>query len=426
MSLPRKSRQTSTAACHSLHSSAPYPNLQGRVLSPQQAKALDRVFVHPFWGLLILISILGMTIGLTYVIALPASNWLYHTIVFHFHSLLEFILGSAPVWIRVVLVEGVLAGIGTVLSFVPILLIFFTILGLLETSGYLARATRVTDRYLFWLGLPGKACIPLSMGFGCNTSAIMGCRIVEDRRARLLTMLLVPFVPCTSRLAVIALLAPAFFGAQSIGVTWGLVSINLLALAGVGFLANRIKPRQWHTDGTHFLPPYRAPYPEAVIRYVWRNIIDFLGKTRTLVLFATLAWTLSYLPNGQIETSLLAQFGRALVPLGQLAGLEDWRFIVALLASLASKENAVAVMSVLFPLTPGGQSLSVLVGQALSPAGRLAFLVIQMLFVPCASTLAAMRQETGSWRLTIIEIGLTLILSLLVGVGVYQAVALLS
>lgn len=393
---------------------------QHRTLTREQTTALDRVLTHPFWGLIILIGILGATMIITYTAALPAANWLQSTVVLSISSVLNSLLAAAPVWLRVVIVDGMVAGVGTVLSFVPILLVFFTILALLEESRYLTRASRVTDRYLQWLGLPGKACIPLSMGFGCNTSAILGCRILEERRSRLLTMLLVPFVPCTSRLAVIALLATAFFGSSAMWITWGLISFNLIVLASIGFLANRIRPRQKLPDTTLMLPPYQIPESRAVGRNIWKNMLDFLGKARGLVIFSAIIWTLSYFPTGIIENSYLARFGQSLTPVGSLAGMDDWRLIVALLSSLASKENAVAVMGVLFPLASGSEGISAQVALALSPAGRMAFLVMQMLFIPCASTLAAMRHESGSWKLAIIETALMTLLSFIAGLLVFQ------
>jgi len=393
---------------------------KGRTLSAEQTRRLDRVLTHPLWGLLILIGILGAVLFLTYTVALPASSWLYSGVVVALSALHDALFLRAPEWLSTIFFHGVVAGVGTVLSLVPILLVFFTILGVLEESRYMLRASRVTDRYLQWLGLPGKACIPLSMGFGCNTTAVLGCRIIEDRRSRLLTMLLVPFIPCTSRMAVIALLATAFFGSQAVWVTWGLISVNLVILALVGYTVNRIKPSNRVQPSTLYLPPYHLPGGLAVLSYIGRNVWDFLGKTPGLVIFSTLAWALSYFPNGQIETSYLAAFGRAVLPAGQMAGLEDWRLIMALLASLPSKENGIAVLGVLFPPVAGSVGLSGQLAAALTPAARLAFLVIQMLFIPCASTLMAMRHASGSWKLARLEIIMTLGLSLAAGTVVYQ------
>jgi ferrous iron transport protein B len=378
------------------------------------------VLAHPFWGLLILIGILGLTLYLTYTVALPASTWLYNTAVRSIAQAVSHFTRYMPEWVQVVIVQGIIGGVGTVLSFIPVLLVFFTVLGLLEESRYLAHATRVTDRYLQWIGLPGTACIPLSMGFGCNTSAILGCRILKDRRSRLLTMLLVPFVPCTSRLATIALLTPTFFGKDAVWVTWGLVSMNLFILAAIGFTVNQLKPRHGPIAAALALPPLRIPQPKPVLQYILRNILEFITKIRILVLFSTLIWALSYFPNGEISSSYLSQFGKAITPLGRLIGLEDWRFIVAMLSSFASKENVIAVLGVLFPLFGSEHSLSTQVVTALSPAARLSFLVMQMLFIPCASTLVAIRQESSSWKLVLLQTGLMLLSSILIGILVYQ------
>ena len=387
-----------------------------------RARAFTARLAHPLWGLLILVGILGATLFLTYHLAIPVANWLYNTVIRSAGLLVEGGMGGLPRWLRVIIVEGIIGGVGTVISFIPILVVFFSVLGVLEDSHYLAYASRITDRYLQWIGLPGMACIPLSMGFGCNTSAILGCRILQDRRSRLLAMLLVPFVPCTSRLAVIALLTPAFFGKDALWVTWGLISTNLATLAGVGFLFNRLRPS--HNKSQHLLalPPLRAPRLRAVLDYIRRNMLEFLTKMRILVFFSTLVWALSYFPGGQIESSYLAQFGRAITPLGQLAGLEDWRFIVAMLASFASKENVIAVLGVLFPLFADSHTLAEHVTAALSPAARLSFLVMQMLFIPCASTLAAIRQESASWKLVVFQTILMLATTALIGISVYQLI----
>lgn len=388
----------------------------------QARRRVLALLAHPLWGLLILVSILGITLFITYYAAIPAANGLYSGMVRSAGRLVEAWLGGLPAWARVIVSQGIIGGVGTVLSFVPILLVFFTVLGVLEESGYLAYASRITDRYLHWIGLPGVACIPLSMGFGCNTSAILGCRVLQERRSRLLTMLLVPFVPCTSRLAVIAMLTPVFFGQDALWVTWGLITTNLVVLGGIGWLVNRLRPRKTPLPRMRALPALRLPQPGAVLRYVTRNILDFLTKMRILVFFSTLVWALSYFPDGQIGTSYLARFGQALEPAGRLAGLEDWRFIVAMLASFASKENVIAVLGVLFPLMGGGDAtLSAQVAGALSPAARLSFLVMQMLFIPCASTLAAIRQESASWKFVALQTALMLGASIAAGVLVYQA-----
>ena len=398
-----------------------YRLIPANSISQVDSKKIDRVLTHPFWGLLILIGILGLALGLTYAAALPASAWIYRSVVLSLNANLTTALSASPEWLRGMVVDGILAGAGTVLSFIPVLLIFFTILAVLEASGYLARASRVTDRYLLLLGLPGHACIPLSMGFGCNTSAILGCRILDDRRSRLLTMLLVPFIPCTSRLAVIAFLTPAFFGSAAGWITWGLVSVNLLVLGAVGFFVNRLARRKRVLVHHPKLPPVRLPALRAVVRYIWANTAEFLTKAGTLILvFSVFTWALSYFPTGNVEDSYLAYLGRFLAPIGAWAGLDDWRFIVALLSSLVAKENSIATLGVLFPVVAGGPELSAQVAQVLSPAARLAYLVIQMLFIPCAGTLTAIRQESGSWKLAAVVIGLMLCISMLVSVAVYQ------
>lgn len=379
----------------------------------------DRLATHPVWGLVVLLAIQGVMLWITYNLALPAADWIQKTLVAGLGSYLSLLLANAPVWLRQVLVDGILRGVGTVISFIPVLLVFFAALSLLEESGYIARAERVTNRYLRRIGLPGTACVPLCMGFGCNTPAVLGCRSMPDRRSRLLTMMLVPLIPCTSRLAVIAVLAPAFFDHQAIWVTWGLISLNLVALAITSVVVTRLVKRQSTPIFTPSLPPYRIPNPGKVARTVWHNLAEFLSKAGTLAVFSIIIWALSAFPQGSIDRSYLARLGQAMVPLGQWMGINDWRLIVALLASFAAKENSLAVLGVLFPVTAGGLSLGAQVAAILPGAAALAFLAVQMLFVPCIATIVAIRQTSGSWKYALVEIGFTLALSLAGGTAIY-------
>jgi ferrous iron transport protein B len=237
---------------------------------------------------------------------------------------------------------------------------------------------------------------------------------------------LAPVVPCTARLAVVAFLAPAFFGSRAALASWGLVALNLLVLAVAGIAVNRLAYRGEQTAFIMELPLYHLPNPRTVGLYVWNNTVSFVRKAGSLILLASMAvWALSTLPGGEMETSFLAGFGRLLAPAGGLLGLNDWRLVVALLTSFFAKENTIATLGVLFgaPHVAGG--LAGQIAAVLTPAGGLAFLVVQMLFIPCLATVATIRQETRSWRWTMASIVLMLGLSFGAGVAVYQTVRLL-
>jgi len=273
---------------------------------------------------------------------------------------------------------------------------------------------------MHWMGLHGKSALPLCLGFGCNVPAVLGARIIEDRRARWLTILLAPLVPCTGRLAVIAFLAPAFFGAGAVLASWGLVAANLIVLVFTGIVVNRLAFKGAHTAFVMEMPLYHLPNARTIGLFVWHNTAAFVRKAGTIiVVMSLLVAAFSTLPGGEVERSLLGRLGHALVPVGRWLGLEDWRLIVALLTSFVAKENTVATLGILYGAGDGA-GLAARVGATLSPAAALAFLVVQMLFIPCAATLAAIRQETGAWKQATVSVGLQLLLSFLAGVAVYR------
>jgi len=301
--------------------------------------------------------------------------------------------------------------------------IFFAILGLLEDVGYLARSAYVMDRFMHWMGLHGRSFLPFFIGLGCNVPAVMGARVLEERRTRLLTILLTPLVPCTARMAVIAFLAPAFFGERAALVTWGLVAINVLILAFTGIVINRIVFKGEHIAFIMEMPLYHLPNARTIVLFVWNNTWAFITKAGTIILFVSvLVWALAYFPSGHIHTSLLARLGRWLEPLGQPMGLADWRMIIALLSSFIAKENTIAVLGILYS-AESELGLATQIASSLSPAAALAFLVIQMTFIPCVATVAAIKQETG-WRWTSFVVGLLLALSLAFGALTYQVACL--
>jgi len=381
---------------------------------------LDKIATHPFWGLVLLLGIFGLVFWLTYTVAMPVVNWLHTQVISSVAESVRQSLAPAPEWLTGLLVDGLIAGAGAVLALLPVLVIFFAVLGLLEDIGYLARLAYVMDRFMHWMGLHGRSFLPMFIGFGCNVPGVLGARIVDDRRARLLTILLTPLVPCTGRMAVIVFLAPAFFGSNAALVTWGLVAGNILLLLLIGMAINRGVFRGARSAFIMEMPLYHLPNARTISLYVWHNTWAFIKKAGTIILLASATvWLLAYLPDGDVQGSLLAMFGRWLEPAGRWLGLGDWRLIVALLSSFIAKENTIATLGVLY----GNQAnlgLAVQVARTLTPAAALAFLVVQMTFIPCAATVAAMKQETGAWKWPAFSTGLLLAISLGSAAIIYQ------
>jgi ferrous iron transport protein B len=387
---------------------------------------LDRVATHPLFGLLLLAGVFGLVFWLTYTLALPLQAWLDAVGVHQSVAWIHDAFRLAPAWVVDLLVNGLVSGAGTVLTLLPILIVFFAMLGLLEDTGYMARAAYVMDRFMHPLGLHGKSCLALCLGFGCNVPAVLGARVVESQRGRLLTILLTPLVPCAGRLAVLAYLAPIFFGRNAALVSWSLVTFNLLVLAGSGVLINRFVLHGERMAFIMEMPLYHVPNLRTIGLLVWHNTLAFIRHAGTIILaVSVIVWALAAFPGPTMETSLLAGLGRLLEPIGKWMG-QDWRMMVALLTSFLAKENTIATLGVLFRTGQEQISLAQALAGFLRPAAALAFLAVQMLFIPCAATVAVMRKELGSWRWTIFSILLLLVISIGVGIAIYQGSLLLN
>lgn len=381
-----------------------------------RTEQVDRIATHPVWGLLMLLGVLAVVFWLTYQVGVPLQGWLNDHLVEGGARVVRAALADAPWWVASLLADGLLAGAGMVFTFLPILLIFFTALGVLEDVGYMARAAYVTDRFMHWMGLHGKSFVPLCLGLGCNVPGVLCTRTIDSPKARLLTILLTPLVPCTSRLAVLTVLAPIFFGAAAAWAAVGVVGLNIVLLLGIGIALHELVLGGEHVAFIMEMPLYHLPNPRTIALSVWQRTWEFIKKAGSvIVVMSVLIWGLAVFPGGSLETSYLARLGLWLAPLGAWLGL-DWRMIVALLTSIVAKENTIATLGVLYP----GGRLAEELATSVSPAAALAFLVIQMSFVPCVATLAAIRQETRSWKWTAFSVGLLLIVSLIAGTLVYR------
>jgi ferrous iron transport protein B len=370
---------------------------------------LDRWVAHPVWGLAILAAILGSVFALTFLVGAPIQDWLAVHLVDPLTQLAATALTGAPAWLSGLVVNGVFGGVGAVVSFAPIMAIFFAAFGLLEDTGYMARAAYVMDNLMHMMGLHGKSFLPLFLGFGCNVPAVMGTRVIDSWQARLVTILVAPLIPCTARMAVVAFLAPAFFGPRAILVTWGLVLISILMLVACGAILNRAIFKGQRSAFIMEMPLYHLPNWRTIGMLVWQRLLSFFKKAGTTILgISVIVWILSVFPGGNLQSSVLVQVGHFLEPIGRWMGL-DWRLMVALITSFPAKENAIATLGVLFGGEGGG--LAAQLAATYSPATALSFLTVSILFIPCAATVAAIKQETNSWRWTFLNIGFMLALS---------------
>jgi ferrous iron transport protein B len=394
-----------------------------RVGAISLTERLDRVATHSVAGPLSLLALLGLTFWLVYQVSSPLVGLLEAALGWA-GDWLRVALVGAPAWVSGLVADGILGGVGTVLSLLPMLALFFAAIAFLEDVGYLARGAFVADRFMHRMGLHGKSFLPLFLGFGCNVPAVLGTRILDSKRDRLLTTLLAPMVPCAGRLAVLVFIAGALFGGLGPLVTLGMIAFTLLVIGLSGALLNRLLFRGESPAFIMELPLYHLPNWRTILLHTWQHMVAFVVRAGTIILVLSVGiWALAALPGGGIEQSYLAGLGRGLAPLGRLMGL-DWHMMVALLASVVAKEQALATLAIL--TASSENTLAASLPALLTPAAGLSFLVVQMLFIPCIGTLTAIRQETKSWRWMVFSVAYLSTISFGLGILVYQAARLLG
>lgn len=365
---------------------------RGQVLMTDR---IDHILTRPLSGIPILLCILGLVFTATFLVGSPLQS-LLEKAVGSLGNWINNILSNEPWWVRGILVNGIIGGVGSVLTFVPILAMFFFSMAFLEDVGYMARAAFVMDRFMHIIGLHGKSFMPLCLGFGCNVPSILGARIIESRKARFLTMFLVPFIPCTGRLAVVTFITAAIFAKNALLFSWFMVSLNIIVLGFTGVVISKLFFKDEPVPFIMELPLYHTPDFKSIGLAIWSRTFAFVKKAGTVIfVFSVILWIMSNVPGGNIEESMLARIGRILEPVGNPIGL-DWRMMMALFSSIVAKENSVATLGILYNV--GDQGLMSVISQAISRPSALSFLIILMLFIPCAPTMTVMKQEMGGMK----------------------------
>jgi len=382
---------------------------------------LDRVLTHKYLGLPILFLVYGLIFGITFALSTPLMEWIdtgFNVLGRRVASLLS--SSGAPAWLNGVIVDGIIAGIGGVMVFLPVIILFFFMFAIVENSGYMARAAFVMDRIMHKMGLHGKTFLPLLLGYGCNVPAIMATRTLENRKDRLIAILINPLIPCGARLGVMTFIVSIFFtglAATLVMLSLIMISLGLVFLMGVLF-------RKFVLPGEHppflmELPPYQMPGIMDILIHTGERAWIFIKKAGTVIVAVSIViWYLSNYPGANINSSYAAMLGRTLEPVGSLMGF-DWRIMVALIAGFGAKETTITTLGVLY--ASGGSSAGFIAGitASLTPLVAYTFLLVQMIYVPCLATVAIIKKETGSWKWTGIAVGYTLLLAFILGVLVY-------
>jgi ferrous iron transport protein B len=392
-----------------------------------RTRKFDRIATHPVWGIFTMLGALFgvVLVGVSLGFALQYSPINPMNVAHAAQEVVAVWLANAnsPAWISGLVVDGIIFGVGILISFLIVLSSFFAMFAILEDVGYMARVAYMMDRAMHRIGLHGKSFFPLLMGFTCNVPAVVGTRVIETERARLMTILLAPLVPCFAQMSITAFLAQIFFGpALASLVTVALILLNMVVLGLSGALLDKVFHRGERLGLIMELPLYHRPNFRTVGTLVWQRVKTFATKVGPVVLIAvTMVWALAYFPTGDIQTSLLARFGRALTPLGNLMGLR-WEMIVALFTSFVSREGIMVVMSMLLGTTKEG--LTATLHTVMTPAAALSFMVTQMLFIPCIGMLGAMIEESRSWKWVLFSVAYLLVIAFGLGILVYQVARL--
>ncbi len=361
---------------------------------------VDRVVTNRYLGIPIFLALMWGAFELTFTVATP-----FMTVIDTFVAWLAgFATGSIePAWLGSLIGDGIVSGVGAVLIFLPNIFILFLILAILEDSGYLARAAFIMDRPLHALGLPGKAFIPMLIGFGCNVPAIMATRSIEGEKDRLIAILVNPFMSCSARLPVYVLFAGAFFEARAGGVIFFLYVLGIVVAVVSAKLFRSTILRGESSPFIMEMPPYRLPTATTSLRHMWSRGSLYLRKAGTVILFgAMIVWLLASLPYGVeygSEGSLAGSIGHLVEPLVAPLGF-DWKVAVALIFGFLAKEVVVGSLGVLYGTGEESLSGALFADPNLSAATALALMVFALLYMPCVATLGVIRKETGSWRWT--------------------------
>ncbi len=393
---------------------------------------IDRYLTHRFFGLPIFLGIMALVFFLTFTI----GDWLkgYFEIALEQISLLTAggldALHVSPM-LKSLIVDGIISGVGGILTFLPNIFILFLALALLEDSGYMARVAFVMDDIMSGLGLSGRAFLPLLLGFGCSVPAIMASRALEHRRDRFKTILITPFMSCSARLPIYVLFSSMFFGRYAMIVCYSMYLIGIAVAIATAFILSKIDGSKAEHTLLIELPEYKSPNARTIFIYVWEKVKDYLGKAGTVIFVASvIMWVvLNFGPHGyvtDITQSFGSLIGKAAVPLFEPAGLGYWQIIVALIAGIAAKEVVVSSCSVLFGIqnitTAGGMDAMVatLGGLGFGAANAYALMVFCLLYIPCTAAIATIHRELRSIKQTLGILAYQLFIAWLMSVIVYR------
>lgn len=369
----------------------------------QTTRVIDSIVTHRIWGYPIFFLFLYIMFEGTFVLGdypMQGIEWL----VDQLGNLIRNNMAEGP--LKDLLIDGIIGGVGGVIVFLPNILILYFFISILEDSGYMARAAFIMDKIMHRMGLHGKSFIPLIMGFGCNVPAIMATRTIEDRKSRLITMLVNPLMSCSARLPIYLVMIGAFFP--------NCASFMLLCIYTAGILLAVIMARIFSKflvkgEDSPFvmeLPPYRMPTSKSIMRHTWEKGAQYLKKMGGIIMIASIIiWFLGYYPQHdayesvaeQQKNSYIGQIGKAIEPVIKPLGF-DWKLGIGLISGVGAKELVVSTLGVLYTNEGDVENVNLSNRIPITPLVALAYMLFVLIYFPCIATFAAIKQESGSWK----------------------------
>lgn len=390
-------------------------------LTDQLTTRIDRLLLHPWLGLPLFFGAMFLLFQFIFTVGKPLQDAVAWLLAVTRSNVLEPILASAPLWLHGLLLDGIYNGLGTVAAFVPIIILFFIIMTMVEDSGYLSRAAFLMDALMAKMGLDGRGFVMMLMGFGCNVPALMGTRVMRSRNLRLLTMLVIPFSLCSARLQVFLFLTVILFTPTQAPLV--LFSLYLMSFATIFVTALIFKGRLHNTEPFILeLPPYRFPTPRQIWLRGWQEARHFLNRaSKFIIIGVVLVWALTNYPMDVAPASsatIAGHIGAWLAPVLSPIGI-DSQLAIALIFGFVAKEIVVGALAVIYGLQ--GDALVQLMSQQLDWVQGMSFMLFTLIYTPCLSTIATLKSESKSTGFMLLSIVWSLLLAWVVSFVFYQS-----
>lgn len=388
-------------------------------------RIVDSIVTHKIWGFPIFFVFLYLMFECTFVFGEYPKGWI-EWLVEQIASLAETFMPAGP--LKDLIVDGIIGGVGGVIVFLPNILFLYIFISFMEDSGYMARAAFIMDKIMHKMGLHGKSFIPLIMGFGCNVPAIMASRIIESRKSRLVTILINPLISCSARLPIYLVMIGAFFPSKASLVLLSIYVTGILLAVLMARIFSRFIVRGDDAPFVMELPPYRMPTAKSVLRHTWEKGAQYLKKMGGIIMIASvIIWFLGYYPNHdaysttaeQQENSYIGQIGKAIEPVIEPLGF-DWKMGVGILSGIGAKELVVSTLGVLYTNDDDIESVDLADRIPITPLVAYGYMLFVLIYFPCIATVAAIKNESGSWKWAAFTICYTTLLAWIVAFLVHQ------